>query len=210
MGLVKGKPSPTGKRPAKGPRDLDALLLDLEDEDSGVRRAAVRALAHQEAANPVVAGALCDRLDEERSPSVRAVLFTALIRLASPEVAGRLAMLLRSDDAPLRNGAIEALQAMPEAVTPHLRRLLTDPDSDIRIFAVNILGALSLAEAPDLLAEVLTNDDHVNVCGAAVDALAEVGTPNHIEILEGVRVRFAGDGFMTFAIDTALRRIRGH
>jgi HEAT repeat protein len=209
MGLVKGKAIPAAASAQDGAapgRDLAALLADLGAAESGVRRAAARELANHAGA----AMALCDRLDVETSPSVRAVLFTSLIRLQSPAVAARLAAHLRSDDAPLRNGAIEALQEMPEAVTPHLRTLLADPDSDVRIFAVNILGALRHAAAPEMLAEVVRTEPHVNVCAAAVDALAEVGGLETIAALEDLRGRFAGEAFMAFAIDTAIRRIKGN
>lgn len=202
MGLVKGKVAATAVIEIA---DLAGLLADLAAQDSGTRRAAARELAH----HPDAAGALCDRLEVETSPSVRAVLFTSLIKLQSVDVAGRLAVHLRSDDAQLRNGAIEALQEMPSAIAPHLRRLLADDDSDVRIFAVNILGALRHADAPDWLAQVVRAETHVNVCAAAVDALAEVGGLGAIDALEELRARFPAEAFMNFAIDTAIRRIRG-
>lgn len=201
MGLVKGKASAAIAAAA----DPASLMADLWAAESGVRRSAARDLAQ----HPEAAGALCDRLEVESSPSVRAVLFTSLIKLQSPDVAGRLAVHLRSDDAQLRNGAIEALQEMPLAIAPHLRRLLADDDSDVRIFAVNILGALCHADAPEWLAEVVRVETHVNVCAAAVDALAEVGGLEAVDALEALRARFAGEAFMGFAIDTAIRRIRG-
>lgn len=201
MGLVKGKAAADVSQTS----DVATLLVGLASADSGTRRSAARDLAHY----PEAAAALCDRLEVEASPSVRAVLFTSLIKLQSPEVAARLAEHLRSDDAPLRNGAIEALQEMPAAIAPHLRRLLADDDSDVRIFAVNILGALRHADAPEWLAEVVRAETHVNVCAAAVDALAEVGGLNEVGALEDLRTRFPQQAFMSFAIDTAIRRIKG-
>lgn len=193
-------PSPQAAPPA-----LAALLTDLEADQPSVRRAAVRGLAdHPEAVTD-----LCDRLEVEASPSVRAVLFTTLIQLQSPDVAARLADLLRSDDVPLRNAAIEALQEMPEAVAPHFERLLADDDSDVRIFAVNILATLRHAMASEWLTDVIRNDAHVNVCAAAVDGLTEVGGPEALPDLQDLRHRFAGNAFMEFAIDAAMRRIRG-
>lgn len=201
MGLVRGKAA----APDAAISDLATLLAQLSAEESGTRRAAARELAH----HPDAAMALCDRLAAETSPSVRAVLFTSLIKLQSPEVAARLAEHLRSEDAPLRNAAIEALGEMPAAIAPHLRRLLADADSDVRIFAVNILGTLRHADAPEWLAEVVRAEPHVNVCAAAVDALAEVGGLDAVEALDALRARFPAEPFMTFAIDTAIRRIRG-
>jgi HEAT repeat protein len=203
MGLVKGR-TPDNSEVALG-RSWSALLDDLTSDDSGRRRAAVRDLA----SNPAAAEVLCDRIEIETAPSVRAVIFTVLIRMQTPEIAARLAALLRSEDVPLRNAAIEALQEMPESAAPCLRALLRDPDSDVRIFAVNVLGALRHAGVPGWLAEVIRTEPHVNVCAAAVDALAEIGDVEVLDDLGSLRDRFSTDAFMSFAIDTAMRRIRG-
>jgi HEAT repeat protein len=134
MALVRSSGNGPSSLPEAKPRNLPTLLADLAAEQPSVRRAAARGLAD----HPEAVIDLCDRLEVETSPSVRAVLFTTLIQLQSPGVAARLAELLRSDDVPLRNAAIEALQEMPDAVAPHFERLLADDDSDVRIFAVNI------------------------------------------------------------------------
>ncbi|HLN25633.1 MAG TPA: HEAT repeat domain-containing protein [Patescibacteria group bacterium] len=203
MPLAKSRSSAADVALNVAAQDMTSLLADLAATESGVRRNAVRALG----LHPGSAAALCDRLQVETSPSVRAVLFTTLIRLQSPAVAVRLAKLLRSDDAPLRNAAIEALQEMPDAVAPHLQTLLADEDSDVRIFTVNILAALRHRQAPEWLAVVVRGDPHVNVCAAAVDGLAEIGGPETVQDLRDLRGRFAGNAYMEFAIDTAIRRI---
>lgn len=203
MALVKGK-GLGGEAPSDlGMRDMASLLADLTASDSGVRRKAVHGLA----AHPESAMALCDRLQLEPGLSVRAVLLTTLIHLRSPAVAARLTEFLRSDDASLRNAAIEALQEMPDAIAPHVEDLLADADSDVRIFAVNILGTLRHRQAPEWLTAVIREDAHINVCAAAVDALAEIGGPESLDDLQALRRRFAGNQFMDFAIDTAIRRI---
>ena len=186
-------------------RDLATLLADLAAAEPSVRRAAARDLA----VHPEAAMDMCDRLGIEFSPSVRAVLFTTLIHLQSSAVAARLAAFLRSEDAPLRNAAVEALQEMPEAVAPHVQELLADDDSDVRIFAVNILATLCHPRTPEWLAGVVRSDPHINVCAAAVDGLAEVGGPEVLTDIEKLRRRFEGNAFMEFAIDAAMRRIRG-
>ncbi len=205
MALVKPNVQQALPEPQAPPRDLAALLADLAADQPAVRRVAVRGLAE----HPEAVIDLCDRLEVETSPSVRAVLFTTLIQLQSPGVAARLADLLRSDDVPLRNAAIEALQEMPDAIAPHLEQLLADDDSDVRIFTVNILATLRHARASEWLLGVMRADPHINVCAAALDGLAEVGGPDALPDLEDLRHRFAGNGFMEFAIDAATRRIRG-
>jgi hypothetical protein len=56
---------------------------------------------------------------------------------------------------------------------------------------------------------VIRTDAHVNVCAAAVDGLTEVGGPDVLPDLEDLRHRFAGNAFMEFATDAAMRRIQG-
>jgi HEAT repeat protein len=205
MALVNSSRSTTPSLPEAKIRDLAGLLADLAAEQPSVRRAAVRGLAN----HPEAVEDLCDRLGVEASPSVRAVLFTTLIQHQSPAVAARLAEFLRSDDVPLRNAAIEALQEMPDAVAPHFEKLLADDDSDVRIFAVNILATLRHAKTSEWLVDVIRSDPHINVCAAAVDGLTEVGGPEALQDLEDLRRRFAGNAFMEFAIDAAMRRIQG-
>jgi HEAT repeat protein len=205
MALVNSSAHEAPPAPEAAPRDLAALLADLAADQPSLRRAAIRGLAY----HPEAVTDLCDQLEMETSPSVRAVLFTTLIHLQSPAVAARLADLLRSDDVPLRNAAIEALQEMPDAVAPHFEQLLADDDSDVRIFTVNILATLRHTRASEWLIGVMRTDPHVNVCAAAVDGLTEVGGPDALPDLEDLRDRFAGNAFMEFAIDAATRRIRG-
>jgi hypothetical protein len=50
---------------------------------------------------------------------------------------------------------------------------------------------------------------HVNVCAEALDALAEVGEPDAIPALETLADRFPDVAFIKFAVDAAIRRIRG-
>jgi HEAT repeat protein len=187
----------------------EALVAELWDADSRIRRAAARGLAALPAGVPDASMALCDRLDVETSLSVRSVIMSRLILVGTPEVAVRLTDHLHSDDAQLRNAAIEALQEMPRAVAPLLDRLLADEDSDVRIFAVNILAAICLDGAPERLAAVVRTDLHVNVCVAAVDGLVEVGGTDVISDIESLGERFAQNAFVQFAVDTAIRRIRG-
>jgi HEAT repeat protein len=117
--------------------------------------------------------------------------------------------MLCSEDANLRGGAIEALQEMPEQVAPHIESMLADPDSDVRIGVVAILAALRHPKVPGWLQAVVVTDPHVNVCAAAIDALAEVGEPEVIPDLRALAKRFAEVAFIQFAVDAASRRILG-
>ncbi len=205
MALVKAKAAVEATETTRPHRGFDVMAGELWSGEPGVRRAAVRDLA----ALPGTAAALCDRLDVEASPSVRSAIMTRLIQIGTPEVAVRLTEHLHSDDAQLRNVAIEALQEMPNAFIPFLDGLLADEDSDVRIFAVNILAMLNHEDAPGLLARIIRTDPHVNVCTAALDGLVEVGATEVISDIERLASRFPDSPFIRFAVDTAIRRIRG-
>ena len=209
MPLVRARQPDPAMATAVPCRGFEVLVAELWDADSRIRRAAVRGLAALPAGAPDPSMALCDRLDVETSLSVRSAIMSRLILCGTPEVAVRLTDHLHSDDAQLRNAAIEALQEMPRAVAPLLDRLLADEDSDVRIFAVNILAAVCLGRAPERLADVIRTDPHVNVCVAALDGLIEVGGTEMISDVESLGARFAQNAFVQFAVDTAIRRIRG-
>jgi hypothetical protein len=187
------------------PQAQTAWVAGLASASPATRRRAARALAEL----PDTAPVLFARLADEPNLSVRSIILTGLIAHKSPFVVAGLLPLLRSEDANLRNGAIEALQHMPDEVAPHVEAMLADPDSDVRIFAVDVLAALPHPMVPEWLQRVVTRDPHVNVCAAALDALAEAGEPAAIPALEALAERFGDVAFIKFAVDAAIRRIRG-
>jgi HEAT repeat protein len=189
--------------PREYPRDLAGLLAQLRDPDAATRRWAARDLG----AHPKAAAALCARLADEADTSVRAVLFSSITQLGGAEVVQAMMSLLRSEDPSLRTGAIEVLGALPEAVAPHIERLLADADGDVRIFTVNLLGELRHPRVPQWLVQVLQRETAVNVVGAALEVLAEVGQPEALPALQATRRRFADDAYIAFAADLAIERI---
>lgn len=179
------------------------LLAQLRQGTPEQRRWAARDLSeHPEAAQP-----MGDQLLTETDASVREALFGSLEAIGTEDAAAALLPLLRTENAGLRNGAIEALSAMPEQVAPRIETLLCDPDSDVRIFTVNLLADLRHQQVLNWLTQVLSNDANVNVVAAAIEVLAEAGQPEHIAALRAVRDRFADDLFIAFAADMAIERI---
>ncbi|MBN2886948.1 MAG: HEAT repeat domain-containing protein [Chromatiaceae bacterium] len=185
------------------PRDFKGLCQALEDDSPKARRWAARDLA----AFPEASAALLARLGREPDHSVREVILTSLTRLGDATALAGLIDCLRSEDALLRNDAIEALQQLPEEVAPHMERLLADPDSDMRIFAVNVLQSLRHPQVEPWLIAVIEHDPHVNVCAAAVDLLGEVGTAAARAPLRALKKRFAEEPYIRFATDLALKRV---
>ncbi len=185
-------------------RDFSGLVDELKSSDPRERRWAARDLATcPEAVSP-----LLDALTSEDEHPVREAIFDSLGQIGGEHVVTGLIGVLRSEDAALRNGAIEVLQAMPEAVALHIIELLNDQDSDVRIFAIDILQQLAHPRTPEWLLSVLKDETHVNVIATAVDRLAEVGTPDMVADLEAIKRQFPDEPYLVFAVDTAVRRIR--
>lgn len=198
-----GNPGLHPVAPRDYPRDEAGLVAQLADADAGVRRWAARDLA----AHPGAAANVCARLPLEPDASVRAVLFSCAAALGGAAVVQAMVQLLRSEEPALRNGAIEVLAQLPDAVAPHIDALLRDTDSDVRIFSVNLLSELHHPRVPQWLQQVLERDDAVNVVGAALDVLAEVGGREALPALHAARRRFAGDDYIAFTASLAIDRI---
>jgi HEAT repeat protein len=206
MGLVKGKTAePGANASAKAEPNCEELRTALENADAGIRRHAARAIAGCLDSSH----ALVNRLQREEDSAVREVILNSLARLNDVVAVEGLVRCLRSEDAALRNEVIETIRQMGSEVAPVLESLLADPDPDVRIFVVNILDSERHPEIENWLIRVIDQDAHVNVCATAVDQLCEVGSEAAVEPLLRLKVRFASEAYIQFAVDLALKRIRG-
>ena len=199
MPLIRGKKSGVSGETSGSQQ----TTLDSPDADS--RWTAARALAGQADAVPALAVALA----RESMPRVREAIMTALIRIGNPASIEVLLPYLRSQDAGVRAAAIEALQALPEAIAPFMPPLLSDGDSDVRLLATELARNMEASEATRLLCGLIEHEHHPNVCAAAIDVLTEVGTPEALPTLERCAARFAATPFLPFAISVAISRISG-
>lgn len=188
---------------ATAPAGPDAMLAVLHDGTSAQRRVAARDLA----CHPQTSAALARLLGDEADPGVRSIMLTALIAHRTDDAAAGLLTYLRSDDAALRNEVIEALRTMPDAVAPAVNAMLSDPDSDVRILTVNLLAVLAHPSVPRWLEHIARTDPHVNVCAAAIDALAEAGDTASLPALAAAAARFPDEPFIAFAARVAQNRI---
>lgn len=185
----------------KGPAAGNAAA-QLHDANPDVRWQAVRALAQQPEAHVALARAL----ETETSPQVREAIFTSLVQIGTDASARAAADFVRSEDAALRTGALDALAAMPGPVERLLPELLADADSDVRLLSCELARTLGPDVATRLLGAMLQAEREVNVCGAAVEVLSEVGTEAAIAPMLACKVRFPGEAFLGFAIDEAVAR----
>jgi HEAT repeat protein len=203
MGLTRNRAAP--REHANQPRrDCAALQQQLSHADAVSRRWAARDLAAWGGAG---ADALIARLAIEPDLSVREVIFTTLTRVADAAVTAAMVELLRSPDCALRNEAVLAMKNMPQQMAGIMPSLLCDRDSGVRLYAVTILESLCHPKVELWLCAVLEQDLDVNVCGGALDLLAELATEASRESLALVKTRFPDEAYIAFAADLAIKRL---
>jgi len=193
---------PTGDSAAPQPDSAEVQRL-LASANPDERWAAARAAAN------VVGGvsAIAAALPTEHDQRVREAMFTSLARHDTTESADAIVGLLRSDSANLRTGALDALRIMVGARPGLLPRLLSDKDADVRILSCELARSLPDVEATRLLCVLLTAEQEINVCAAAIDVLAEVGSGEALDTLRECARRFGDSPFIAFAIKTVTARI---
>ncbi len=180
---------PEMEEPSAG---IEAYRRRLNHPDEGVRRAVCMELAGE--------GWLgCDQLLfdvlADPSPYLREIAAAGLVELATEKTVARLAEMLRLEDPAARNEAMAVLVHLGDRARPSMERLLADGDSDVRIFAANVLGDIRQPAGFEALAAALA-DANENVRYAAAEALGKIGDPRAVgPLLEAVHtddwVRFA-------------------
>ncbi|HUN72675.1 MAG TPA: HEAT repeat domain-containing protein [Steroidobacteraceae bacterium] len=192
-------------QPAEPPKaSAGEVLAGLASANPEARWTAARAAA--ELADS--AGALAAALPQETDARVREAMFTSLARIGTRESLRAMLPMLRSNDAALRTGALDALCSSHFAAHELLPQLLSDPDVDVRILSCELARSLPSEDASRSLCTLLDREAEVNVCAAAIEVLAEVGNQAALPALERCAQRFPQVPFLTFAIRLATDRIR--
>ena len=189
---------------SSAPRDLNEVTKALYGGTDDERWAAARAARQL----PGCAKALGAALAGESNPRVREAMFTSLAVMATAESIEVLLPFVRSDEAFLRTGALDALHAMKTEVRPYLPRLLGDADADVRLLACELVRNAPSHEATLLLCALLDREVDPNVCACAVDVLAEIGGPDALPALARCLERFREIPFLAFSIKIAADRVR--
>jgi HEAT repeat protein len=200
MPLIRKSSTPVAPPSVDAATSFAALENGTDDE----RWAAARVVSRM----PGGVAALARAMETERDLRVREAILTSLARNGSPESVEALLPFVRSDDAQLRTGALDALRATKERVRPYLRQLLGDRDADVRLLACELARNLPADEASGFLCELLDAETEPNVCAAAVEVLAEVGGPTALPSLARCAERFRGTPFLDYAIELTAERIR--
>ncbi len=188
---------------AAPPAPAPDLAEGLSSPNEEVRWNAARAAAGTAQCAPALATAL----RTEPVARVREALLTSLVRIGTADSVAAVLPLLRSDDASLRTGALDALRLMIRNTRELLPPLLQDVDVDVRILSCELARMLPGEEASPLLCELLRREPDVNVCAAAVEVLAEVGQSDALPVLNACAAKFHDTPFLVFAIQVTADRI---
>jgi HEAT repeat protein len=199
MPLIR-KPVDSSRAEAAAPVDVLRALVNGTQEE---RWSAARAAADV----PGGVDALESALRSEADSRVREAMFTSLARIGSPASVDALVRFLRSDEASLRTGALDALRMLHDVVREHLPGLMNDPDIDVRVLSCEVVRGFPSGEATQLLCDLLRREREPNVSAAAIDVLAEVGTAAALPVLVECETRFRDTPFLAFAIKVAKARI---
>lgn len=139
-----------------------------------------------------------------------AVKIASILAKLDPEAAPieTVMELLKVHNAYIRNLGISILQGYGSAIRESIAAFLNGDDSDLRIFAINVLGDVDFAESRELLAALLEKEEEINVAMTAVDYMGEIGEERDIPLLESLKERF-DDPYAAYAVDSAIRAILG-
>lgn len=193
---------PEGER-RRRPRDFKGLKEELWSQSAEERRlAAMDLIAYPEAVR-----VLEERLKVEEDNRVKHTIVDVLYRISTDEAISVLVELLKSEDAYLRNQAIELLSEMPQRVEEHIRKLMNSRDPDLRIFAVNIMSSLKNPEVKEWLREILHKEEDPRVAGVALDFLLEIATEDFLPLLKELRQRFKKYEYIQFVLDMIEERL---
>jgi len=117
--------------------------------------------------------------------------------------------LLKLSNAYVRNLGISILRDFGDSIKYYIVKFLIGDDRDLRIFAINVLGDVDFSESRDMLVELLESEEDINVAMTAVDYMGEIGEEEDIPLLESLKERFSGDFYAEFAVDGAIKMIKG-
>ncbi len=183
--------------------DLETIGKQLNAPDEEERRLAVIALARHPLGNTreFFFTAMGDGSWRVRKEAVNTLLS---ISLDDASVDGLIGLLASSENAGLRNSAVEALERLESRWVPLLLERLRDPDQDVRKFVADILGNIGDRSAIPALVEALRDPD-ANVSAAAAENLGKIGDPRAVASL--VEALGTGDVWFRYSVLGALARI---
>src|SRR3954466_9446441 len=137
------------------------IIQQARSSDPDLRQKAAWAVSHD---NDDRDYALMFELLGDNDWRVRKTIVDGFVRDPQPQVVtGLLDALADSENAGKRNSATEALIRIgDDAIIPIVDRLRNEPDVDVRLALVNLLGDLRSSDAFDILVETLEGEPDIN------------------------------------------------
>ncbi len=129
----------------------------------------------------------------------------ALRRIGGASVVHAVIPMLRSENVPVRNLAMDLLRELGKSDIASLRELLQDNDADIRIFAADILGSLQDVQAVAPLCAALLHDPEVNV---RYQAAVSLGTLAFSEAARCLNSALGDEEWVQFSAIEALTKLK--
>ena len=154
---------------------------------------------------------LISYIDNEDADKRVSTKVAAVISNMDPDEAPieKIMDLLKLNNAYVRNLGISVLRDFGDSIKYYIVKFLIGDDRDLRIFAINVLGDVDFAESRDMLVELLETEQDINVAMTAVDYMGEIGEEEDVPLLESLKERFSGDFYAEFAVDGAIKLIKG-
>jgi predicted Zn finger-like uncharacterized protein len=182
---------------------MEKLIHQLESNVEEERRQAVVALGRLpfSGVKHLLYLALGDDSWRVRKEAVDAVLAAAPATEAIEELVD---LLLVSENAGLRNAAVDILQSLGEQALPFLYRRLVHEDAGVRKFVVDILGGIGATAAVPKLLPVLDDTDP-NVAAAAAESLGNIAAAEAVPVL--IRSLAKEDLLFRYSVLEALKKI---
>jgi len=151
--------------------------------------------------------AVADLAELLQSPNlgVQEAADAAMRRIGGSGAVRSVIPLLRTEEAPARNLAMDILREIGNQDFPALVELLHDDDADVRIFASDILGSTDNTMAVNPLCEALLKDPEVNVRYQAAVSLGDLGRSEAAKCLNKA---LQDEEWVQFAVIEALSKIR--
>lgn len=158
----------------------DAVLETLASKDSEAVRGAAFAAGDMEleAAVPL----LCENV-KSSNIGVQEAAEYALRKIRGPKAVEALLPLMSSDEAPVRNVAMDILREIGVDNISAMQSYLRGEDADLRIFISDILGYCKSHQSALLLADALLKDPEVNVRYQAAVSLGSLAYPESVGAL---------------------------
>lgn len=147
---------------------------------------------------------LCEHIKSENIGVQEAAEY-GLRKIRGPRVIASLLPLLRSDEAPVRNVAMDILREIGVDSIESMQPYLHDDDADLRIFIADILGYCNTHQAALLLGESLLKDPEVNVRYQAAVSLGSLAFP---EAVNALCQAMHDEEWVQFAVVEALAKIK--